>query len=131
MQGYKRCYGKTIPIFTRRFDPADGRPLPSKNENISGGVWKGVCSNINTCTLLAPNFILQPWLTEYMTTRRHDLHALDKVKKNKHERNHIIDDVGQELVQCICDCVHNVLNGNIPINGTTERRNDMKDIKIV
>ena len=33
----------------------------------------------------------------------------------------IIDKGGMELVNCICDCVHNVLEGNIPVNDKEEK----------
>ena len=45
----------------------------------------------------------------------YELVALDNVKKNKEKRNRIIDDGGLDLVRCICDCVFNVLNGNIEL----------------
>ena len=44
------------------------------------------------------------------------IEALEKVQDCKHKRNHIIDVAGKELVHCICDCVLNVLNGNIPVS---------------
>ena len=50
------------------------------------------------------------------------LEALEKVKDCKHKRNHIIDVAGKELVHCICDCVLNVLNGNIPISEEEKKR---------
>ena len=48
--------------------------------------------------------------------------ALEKVQDCKQKRNHTIDVVGKELVQCICDCVQNVLNGNIPVNEEEKKR---------
>ena len=45
-----------------------------------------------------------------------ELNAFNNVKHDKQKRNRIIDEGGMELVYCICDCVHNVLQGNIPVN---------------
>ena len=50
------------------------------------------------------------------------LEALEKVQDCKQKRNHIIDVAGNELVHCICDCVLNVLNGNIPISEEEKKR---------
>ena len=44
------------------------------------------------------------------------LNASKDVKHDKHECNRIIDEGGMELVHCICDCVHNILQGNIPVS---------------
>ena len=51
-----------------------------------------------------------------------EIEALEKVKDCKHKRNHIIDVAGRELVQCICDCVLNVLNGNIQLEPEEKQR---------
>ena len=52
MQGYKDATGKPYGYFTGGFDSIYEWPLPSKNENISRRGWRGICSYINTCTLL-------------------------------------------------------------------------------
>ena len=53
---------------------------------------------------------------------RKAIEALKKVKDCKHKRNSIIDGAGKELVQCICDCVLNVLNGNIKLKQGEKQR---------
>ena len=53
---------------------------------------------------------------------KHELKALDRVKEGKHKRNRIIDEAGMDLVHCICDCVHNVFNGNIPLEDCEKKR---------
>ena len=53
---------------------------------------------------------------------RKEIEALEKVKDSKHKRNCIIDLAGKELVHCICDCVLNVLNGNIPLEYEEKQR---------
>ena len=50
------------------------------------------------------------------------IEALEKVKDCKQKRNAIIDHAGKELVHCICDCVLNVLNGNIPLEYEEKKR---------
>ena len=50
------------------------------------------------------------------------IEALEKVKDCKQKRNAIIDHAGKELVHCICDCVLNVLNGNIPLKYEEKKR---------
>ena len=50
------------------------------------------------------------------------IEALEKVKGCKHKRNHIINVAGKELAHCICDCVLNVLNGNIPLEYEEKER---------
>ena len=50
-----------------------------------------------------------------------ELNAINNVKHDKQKRNSIIDKGGMELVNCICDCVHNVLEGNIPVNDKEEK----------
>ena len=53
---------------------------------------------------------------------RREIEALKKVKDYKQKRNGIIDRAGKELVHCICDCVLNVLNGNIPLKSEEKQR---------
>ena len=53
-----------------------------------------------------------------------ELNAINKDKHNKQKCNRIIDEGGMELVYCICDCVFNVLQGNIPVN--EEEKNRLK-----
>ena len=50
------------------------------------------------------------------------IEALEKVQDCKQKRNHIIDVAGKELVHCICDCVLNVLNGNIFISEEEKKK---------
>ena len=45
-----------------------------------------------------------------------ELNAINDVKHDKQKCNRIIDEGGMELVHCICDCVHNILQGNIPVS---------------
>ena len=51
-----------------------------------------------------------------------ELNAINNVKHDKQKRKRIIDEGGMELVHCICDCVHNVLQGNIPVNEEEKER---------
>ena len=44
-----------------------------------------------------------------------ELNATDNVKYDKQKCNRILDEGGMELVHCICDCVHNVSQDNIPL----------------
>ena len=53
---------------------------------------------------------------------RKEIEALEKVKDCKQKRNGIIDRAGKKLVHCICDCVLNVLNGNIPLEYEEKQR---------
>jgi len=45
-----------------------------------------------------------------------ELNAINDVKHDKQKCNRIIDEGGMELVHCICDCIHNILQGNIPVD---------------
>ena len=45
-----------------------------------------------------------------------ELNAINNDKHDKQKCNRIIDEGGMELVHCICDCVHNILQGNIPVS---------------
>ena len=51
-----------------------------------------------------------------------ELNAINDVKHDKQKCNNIIDEGGMELVNCICDCVYNILQGNIPINDEEKDR---------
>ena len=51
-----------------------------------------------------------------------ELNAINDVKHDKQKCNRIIDDGGMELVHCICDCVHNILQGNIPVTDEEKER---------
>ena len=51
-----------------------------------------------------------------------ELNVINDVKHDKQKRNRIIDEGGMDLVHCICDCVHNVLQGNIPVNEEEKER---------
>ena len=48
--------------------------------------------------------------------------ALEEVQNCKQKRNRIIDVTGKELVHFICDCVLNVLNGNIKLEPEEKQR---------
>ena len=52
------------------------------------------------------------------------LNAINDVKHDKQKCNRIIDEGGMELVHCICDCVYNVLQANIPV--TEEEKEGLK-----
>ena len=45
-----------------------------------------------------------------------ELNAINKDKHDEEKCKRIIDEGGMELVHCICDCVHNILQDNIPFN---------------
>ena len=45
-----------------------------------------------------------------------ELNAINDVKHDKQKCNRIIDEGGMELVYCICDCAHNIAQGNIPVS---------------
>ena len=51
-----------------------------------------------------------------------ELNAINDVKHDKQKCNRIIDEGGMELVHCICDCVHNILQGNIPVDDEEKER---------
>ena len=53
-----------------------------------------------------------------------ELNAFNDVKHDKQKYNRIIDEGGMELVHCICDCVHNISQGNIPV--TEEEKETLK-----
>ena len=114
------CNGKTLRLFTRGFDPIDGRPLPFKDKNISRRDWRDVCSDINTCTFLTQ--LHSSIMAHRVHKCRKELEALKKVKDCKQKRNRIIDEAGKDLIQCICDCVLNVLNGNIELKYEEKKR---------
>ena len=52
----------------------------------------------------------------------HELNAINNARNDKQKCNSIIDEGGIGLVHCICDCVHNVLEGNIPVNERDYKR---------
>ena len=51
-----------------------------------------------------------------------ELNAINDNKHDKQKCNRIIDEGGMELVHCICDCVHNILQGNIPVTDEEKER---------
>ena len=53
-----------------------------------------------------------------------ELNAINDVKHDKQKCNRIIDEGGMGLVHCICDCVHNILQENIPVS--EEERKKLK-----
>ena len=61
-------------------------------------------------------------MAQSVCTHVYELVALDKVKNNKEKLNRIIDDGEMNLVHCICDCVLNVLRGNIPVKDEEKQR---------
>ena len=61
-------------------------------------------------------------MAQSVCTHAYELVALDKVERNKEKLNRIIDDGGMDLVRCICDCVLNVLRGNISVKDEEKQR---------
>ena len=51
-----------------------------------------------------------------------ELNAINTDKHDEQKCNRIIDGGGMELVHCICDCVHNILQGNIPLEHEEKER---------
>ena len=51
-----------------------------------------------------------------------ELNDINNFKHDKQKCNRIIDEGGMELVHCICDCVHNILQGNIPVDEEEKER---------
>ena len=51
-----------------------------------------------------------------------ELNAINNVKHDKEKCNRIIDEGGMELVYCICDCVHNILQTDIPVSEEIRKR---------
>ena len=51
-----------------------------------------------------------------------ELNDINNFKHDKQICNRIIDEGGKELVHCICDCVYNILHGNIPIDEEEKER---------
>ena len=51
-----------------------------------------------------------------------ELNDINNFKHDKQICKRIIDEGGMELVHCICDCVHNILQGNIPIDEEEKER---------
>ena len=51
-----------------------------------------------------------------------ELNDINNFKPDKQICNRIIDEGGKELVHCICDCVYNILHGNIPIDEEEKER---------
>ena len=51
-----------------------------------------------------------------------ELNAINDVKHDKRKCNRIIDQGGMELVHCICDCVFNILQCNIPLEDEEKER---------
>ena len=51
-----------------------------------------------------------------------ELNDINYIKHDKQKCNRIIDEGGMELVHCICDCVHNILQGNIPMEHEEKER---------
>ena len=51
-----------------------------------------------------------------------ELNDINNVKHDKRKCNRIIDEGGMELVHCICDCVYNILQGNIPMTEEEKQR---------
>ena len=51
-----------------------------------------------------------------------ELNDINNFKHDEQICNRIIDEGGMELVHCICDCVHNILQGNIPLEHEEKER---------
>ena len=51
-----------------------------------------------------------------------ELNNINNFKHDKQICNRIIDEGGKELVHCICDCVYNILQDNIPIDDEEKER---------
>ena len=51
-----------------------------------------------------------------------ELNDINNFKHDKQICKRIIDEGGMELVHCICDCVHNILQGNIPVDEEEKER---------
>ena len=51
-----------------------------------------------------------------------ELNAINDDKHDKQKCNRILDEGGMELVHCICDCVHNILQCNIPVSEEEKER---------
>ena len=51
-----------------------------------------------------------------------ELNDINNFKHDEQICNRIIDEGGMELVHCICDCVHNILQGNIPLEHEGKER---------
>ena len=51
-----------------------------------------------------------------------ELNAINNDKHVKQKSSRIIDEGGMELVHCICDCVHNILLGKIPLEPEDKER---------
>lgn len=39
-------------------------------------------------------------------------------KANKHQRGAIIQTANKELIECLCECALNILNGNVPLKNS-------------
>ena len=61
-------------------------------------------------------------MAQSVCTHAYGIEALDKVKKKKEKLNSIIDEVGMDLFRCFCNCVKDVLRGNIPVNEDEKER---------
>ena len=57
-----------------------------------------------------------------VSSQAYEIVELDKVKNSRHKRNAIIDEGGKDLVCCICDCIKNVLRGNIPVSDEEKQK---------
>ena len=51
-----------------------------------------------------------------------EINDINNVKHDKQKCNRIIDEGGMELVYCICDCVHNILQADIPVSDEVKKR---------
>ena len=61
-------------------------------------------------------------MAQSVCTHAYKIVELDKMKNSRHKRNRIIDEGGMDLVRCICDCVKNVLRGNVPVTDEEKER---------
>ena len=51
-----------------------------------------------------------------------ELNDINNFKLDEEKCKRIIDEGEMELVHCICDCVHNILQDNIPMNDEEKER---------
>ena len=67
------------------------------------------------------------YLLTYLLFSR-EFNAYNKDKHDEQICKRIIGEGGMELVHCVCDCVHNILQDNIPIGEAKERLRIHKEL---
>ena len=120
MQGYKDATGKPYGYLLVDLTQSMDDRYRLRTKIFPGKTGEVFVPDINTRALLTQLH------SSVMAHRVHNcqkaIEALEKVQDCKQKRNHIIDVAGKELVHCICDCVLNVLNGNIPLEYKEKER---------